>query len=113
MPSSLSSRSAPAIAPQVVLVSADPQLSDRIAGLAAAAGLPVTVVADPRDLRQRGGAAVVLLGADLTSAVLATAAPVRRRGVIVVALGDVAAQTWQDAVALGAEQVAVLPEAEP
>jgi secretion/DNA translocation related CpaE-like protein len=97
----------------VVLVSADPQLSDRIAGLAAAAGLPLAVATDPHDVRLREVPSVVLLGADLTSAVLARAAPLRRPGVIVVALGDVAAQTWQDAVALGAEQVAVLPEAEP
>ncbi len=99
--------------PSVRLVSADPHLADRIAGLASAAGVPVQVVSDPGDLIRSDRSGLVLLGADLTGAMRAVAGSPRPAGLVVVALGEVAAHTWQDAVALGAEHVAVLPEAEP
>ncbi len=106
MMSSLPSRS-------VSLVTADPLLADRIAGLASAAGVPVQVVADPGDLPRSDRSGLILIGADLAGAMRAVVGPSRPPALVVVALGEVAAQTWQDAVALGAEHVAVLPDAEP
>jgi len=97
----------------VLLVSADPGLCDRLAGLAQVAGVDLLAVPDV------GAAAPLWLTAELVlvgvdaAAVSRDRPPPRRPTVVLVAEGAADAQVWRDAVVLGVEQVAVLPEAEP
>jgi secretion/DNA translocation related CpaE-like protein len=97
----------------VLLVSRDPGLQDRLAGLGQAAGVSLLTVADVGAASAVWSSArLVLVGPDAAGAARERP-PQRRRGVVVVALGAAEPELWRDAVALGAEQVAVLPEAEP
>jgi secretion/DNA translocation related CpaE-like protein len=96
-----------------LLATADPGLLDDLLRLAAAAGVEVEVAADAGAAR-RGWprAPLVLLGDDLADRV-AAAGPPRRPGVVLVGLDLDDAQVWQRGVAVGAEHVAFLPDAEP
>ena len=126
----------------VLLVSADPGLCDRLAGLAQMAGVPLLTVPDAGAAAPLWRAAeLVLIGAD-AAATSRERPPPRRPAVILVAEArdGVPAQdhgpardhglardygpahdpgpgpdpqVWRDAVTLGVEQVVVLPEAEP
>lgn len=96
-----------------LLATADPGLLDDLLRLAAAAGVEVEVAADPGSARRAWARApLVLLGDDLADRV-AAAGPPRRTGVVLVGLDLDDAQVWQRGVAVGAEHVAFLPDAEP
>lgn len=103
--------------PEILLLTADPALRERLRGIAAAVGVPLRTESrvPPGGW---GGAALVLLGSDLARLppeVAALRPPPRGRSGAVVVVGTAPASDslWQDAVAVGAEQVALLPDAEP
>jgi cellulose biosynthesis protein BcsQ len=94
--------------PVVLAVTDDPDLLDRLTGLAATAGVSLGHLSvpgpgwpPPEQVR------LVLAGAD------ADLPAQRRPGIVLVSAGEPPVQVWRTAVAVGAERVAVLPEAEP
>ena len=95
-----------------LIATADPVLLDDLNRLAAAAGVEpdrVTVAADAR--RGWSSAPLVLVGRDLARALAATS-PQRRDGVVLVSRDLDDAQIWELGVALGAEAVVLLPDAQ-
>jgi secretion/DNA translocation related CpaE-like protein len=100
-----------------LLITADPVLLDDVLRLAAAAGVDLEVAADAAAARRSwSGAPVVLVGGDLSDPVggLVRSGALPRRGDVVVVTADLDdASVWQRAVAVGAEHVACLPDAEP
>ncbi len=116
----------PAPAGPPVLLTGDPALAEDVQRLALAAGAEIVVAADPQTRAAQG--ALVLVGADLAAALArrrhrptgtagsllvvgwsAQALPAQSPpGPDVVGPGAL----WRDAVALGAEQVALLPDAQ-
>ena len=95
-----------------LLVTADPVLLDDLLRLTAAAGSEAEVASDGASARRRwADASVVVVDARLAGA-LADPPPPRRDGVVLVCddLDDSA--VWQRGVAVGAERVVVLPDAE-
>lgn len=99
--------------PTIAVVSDDAELLRRLDVLAAAAGA-VLVRSSASDRAPAGD--LVLLGTDRLPAADGPTgrSPIiaRRARVVVVATGDPPPSTWQQALAVGAEHVAVLPEAE-
>ncbi|MFC4943256.1 septum site-determining protein Ssd [Pseudonocardia sp. GCM10023141] len=96
----------------LVMVS-DTELLDGILRLAAAAGCELHRVLDASQARHLWpGAPLVLLDARAAHQCAEAALP-RRGGVVVAVRGDPAAEVWRHAVAIGAEHVVSLPEAEP
>lgn len=96
--------------PVVLLVSARARLVEEVQRLAAAAGADVRTVPDVEAAGAHWwDAALVLLGDDAAG----RGVPRRRPGVVLLASGDVPDRVWRWAVDVGAEHVAVLPEAEP
>ena len=96
-----------------LLVTADPDVLDDVLRLAAASCVEVEVVPDAVGARAPWATApLVLVGADVAE-MLDRARLRRRAGVVVVGLDRDDAAVWQRAVAVGAEHVAVLPDAEP
>jgi secretion/DNA translocation related CpaE-like protein len=99
--------------PRPILLTADADLLDDLLRLAAAAGNEVDVAPDPVAARPRYlTAPVALIGADQAAACLRAGLP-RRPRVILVARGAPGDEIWSIAEPLGADHVAVLPEAEP
>ncbi|GIE57609.1 septum site-determining protein Ssd [Actinoplanes octamycinicus] len=99
--------------PRPLLVTADPVLLDDLLRLAAAAGSEVDVAPDPVAARPRfRPAPVVLIGADQAMPCLRAGLP-RRPRIVLVARGAPGDEIWSVAEPLGADHVAVLPEAEP
>ncbi|KUL39075.1 septum site-determining protein Ssd [Actinoplanes awajinensis] len=99
--------------PRPLLITADADLLDDLLRLAAAAGNEVDVAPDPIAGRPRYlPAPVVLIGADQVLPGLRARLP-RRPRVIVVARGAPGDEIWSAAEPLGADHVAVLPDAEP
>lgn len=100
----------PAVRPLVL--STDDGFRDALLRLAAAAGVTPDVTANPLAARRCWSTASLVVVADDVVAAVAEGAPPRRPGVVVAtrAPGDLA--VWQQAVALGAEQVLVLPSDE-
>ncbi|HEX6922045.1 MAG TPA: septum site-determining protein Ssd [Actinomycetes bacterium] len=95
-----------------LVVTADPALLDDLLRLAAAAGAEVEVAHDMTAARGSWpGAPLVVLGDDLAAAA-ARAEPPRRPGVVLVGVDLDDARVWQRAVAVGAETVVFLPDAE-
>jgi secretion/DNA translocation related CpaE-like protein len=95
-----------------LLISSDPLLVADVQRLSAAAGVVPEVVRDPAHaLRWWSGAPVVLVGSDCAS-VLAAASPPRRPRVFVLGRAPVADALFRDALGVGAETVAGLPESE-
>jgi secretion/DNA translocation related CpaE-like protein len=96
-----------------LVVTADPDLLDDILRLAAAAGVEVDVAPDPIAARHGWSRApLVLIGDDLS--VVLGRAGVRRRDDVVLVGGDLDdAAIWERACGVGAEHVALLPDAEP
>jgi secretion/DNA translocation related CpaE-like protein len=96
-----------------LLVTADPELLDDLLRLAAVAGVDVDVAPDPVAARQSWATAVlILVGDDLAVAV--RRGGVRRREHVVLVGRDLDdASIWERAVGVGAEHVALLPDAEP
>ncbi|MBP2475257.1 secretion/DNA translocation related CpaE-like protein [Crossiella equi] len=95
----------------LVLVNED-TLLDEVLRVAAAAGRDVERAPDLAAVRQRWSRAPLVVLDDQTVADAAVAGLPRRGGVFVLCRSTPAEDTWAHAVAIGAEHVAVLPEAE-
>jgi secretion/DNA translocation related CpaE-like protein len=96
-----------------LVVTADPELLDDLLRLAAAAGTDVDVAPDPAAARPRFAAApLVLIGADQAGPCLRARLP-RRPRIVLVGHPPAVDDAWKLAEPLGAEHVAVLPDAEP
>lgn len=101
--------------PRPLLITSDPLLLDDVVRLAAAAGVEMTVREEPH-VSSWSHAPLVFVGDDALGTAAARALP-RRDSVVVVRRGTglhgdaTPAETWQGAVALGAEHVAELPDA--
>lgn len=94
-----------------LLVSSDADLIDDVLRLAAANEIEIHLATDAESARSRWQLApLVLVGADVGIDV-AAARMTRRRDVVLVTR-EPSTDTWQHAVALGAEHVVSLPEAE-
>lgn len=94
-----------------LLVSNDAELIDEVLRLAAANGVEVHLAADAESARSRWPLApLVIVGADAVTQ-LAGARMGRRPGVVLVSHGPTS-DDWMQAVALGAEHVVRLPDAE-
>jgi len=105
----------PSSARSVLARTADPRLADDLQRLAAAAGVPLTVRPDLPDAREIEGCPLLVVGGDLaagTARQLARrASPRPERVPVLLVTNDLDdADVWQHAVALGAEQVVVLPD---
>jgi secretion/DNA translocation related CpaE-like protein len=105
----LAAGSAEAVRP--LLVTADPDLLEELLRFCAQVGCEPAVA----DVPETAGALwrsarLVLIGADAASRL--GPAPARRDGVVLVGRDSADAAVWRSAVALGAEQVLFLPEAE-
>jgi hypothetical protein len=95
-----------------LLVTADPDLLDDVLRLAAVAGVEIEVAADAASSRSAWSSApLVLAGVDLGES-LSRAALRRRNAVVMVSRDLDDARVWKLAVDVGAEHVAVLPDAE-
>ena len=95
-----------------LLVSSDALLVSDVQRLSAAAGVVPELVRDPAQaLRRWASAPVVLVGADCVAA-LAAMCPARRPRVYVLGRTPVGDALFRDALAVGAETVAALPESE-
>jgi secretion/DNA translocation related CpaE-like protein len=96
-----------------LLIASRPGLVDDVLRLSAAAGVSVELGPEPGAVRASWTSApLVLVEADAAAACVRLAFP-RRPGVVVVSAGEPSEGVWRDAVAVGAERVAVLPDAEP
>jgi secretion/DNA translocation related CpaE-like protein len=99
-----------------LLVTADPDLLDDLLRLAAAAGVELAVVPDLVAARTLWPTApLVLLGDDAARSAgggLARGRTPRRHNVVLVVRDGGDAEVWQRAIAVGADQVCLLPEAE-
>ncbi len=95
-----------------LVVTADPDALDELVRLAATAGTEVEVAADATAARRSWSSApLVVLGADVADACARARLP-RRPGVVLLGRDLDDAGVWQQAVAVGAEHVVFLPEAE-
>ncbi|WP_232680899.1 septum site-determining protein Ssd, partial [Nocardioides sp. R-C-SC26] len=93
----------------LLMIGADPALTQEVHRLAAAAGVLPTVHASAGSaLSEWSAAALVLVGAD-AAAEAAELMPARRDGVVVVALGAAPDRLFRDALRLGATGVVELP----
>ncbi|KHD78527.1 septum site-determining protein minD [Actinoplanes utahensis] len=93
-------------------MTADPDLLDDLLRLAAVGGADTDVAPDPAAARARwSGAPFVLVGVDQAAACLRARLPRRTRVVLIGHAGAIA-PAWNVADLLGAEHVAVLPEAD-
>ena len=91
----------------------DTDLLDAVLRTAAAAGCEVVRALDPTEARRTWpGAPVVVLDPDAARACADSGLP-RRRGVVVAVSGEPPPEAWKHAVAVGADHVISLPEAEP
>jgi len=94
-----------------LLISSDSELIDDVLRLAAANAVEIHLATDVEGARSRWPLApLVLVGADAGLA-LAGARMTRRRDVVLVTR-EPTADTWQNAVTLGAEHVVTLPDAD-
>lgn len=99
--------------PAVLIATADVALLDVLLRLAAAADVESVVAGDLQRARSAwNGAALVCVGEDLAGD-LAGADPPRRSGVVLVTGGERGADVYRQAVRIGAQDVATLPDAEP
>ncbi|MDQ6649255.1 MAG: hypothetical protein M3Z02_03970 [Actinomycetota bacterium] len=95
-----------------LLVSEDPLLVDDVARLGAVAGVELEVASGPAAARPGWSSApVALVGGDAAQSCAGAALP-RRSGVVLVSRDLDDAAVWQRGVALGAEHVIFLPDAE-
>jgi secretion/DNA translocation related CpaE-like protein len=99
--------------PRPLVLTADPRLRDDLLRLAAAAGAEPDVAGDAAAAGPLWRAApLALVGSDRIAEVAGARLP-RRPGLVVVAQRPAEPFVWPTAIALGAEQVAELPDAEP
>ncbi|MGZ4626240.1 MAG: septum site-determining protein Ssd [Kineosporiaceae bacterium] len=97
---------------EVLVVAEDPEPAQTLARLARGAGARVVVAPSPAAAGpawRRAGLVLAQWPVDVGASVFGW----RREGLVLVCAGRPDAAAWQDAVHLGAEHVAVLPEAEP
>src|SRR5919107_799963 len=95
------------------LSTSDSDHLDAVLRTAAAAGCEVVRALDPTEARRTWpGAPVVVLDPDAARACADSGLP-RRRGVVVAVSGEPPPEAWKHAVAVGADHVISLPEAEP
>ncbi|MGI8334991.1 septum site-determining protein Ssd [Actinomadura scrupuli] len=96
--------------PVVLIVTADPWLSDRLLRLAAAADVAAGVARDLEQVRLAWHSVPLLLvGAELADRLYGSP---RRPGVVLVASGEQGPEVYRQAIELGAQDVAVLPDRE-
>lgn len=101
-----------AVGARPLIASGDSQVLDELSRLCAAASVTPEVVADPDRVRLLwSNAPLVLVGADQARDVAALSLGLRS-GVVLVSGGGESAEVWRQAVALRAEEVAVLPDAQ-
>lgn len=96
-----------------IVMTSDGELLDALLRLAAAAGIDLTRTADVADTRRLWAHATIVLLDPAAAALCAQARLPRRTSVVVAVRGDPPPQAWQEAVAIGAEHVVSLPDAEP
>jgi len=96
----------------LVMVS-DPELLDAVLRTAAAAGCEVVRAHDPTEARRSWSGAPLVVLDPAAARVCAAGALPRRPGIVVAVSGDPPPEAWKHAVAVGAEHVISLPEAEP
>jgi secretion/DNA translocation related CpaE-like protein len=99
--------------PRPLLITDDPGLLDDLLQVAATAGTQLDVAADPVAGRHRYSTAPVVLVAAESVAACRRAGFRRRSGVVVVGRASSGDPPWEAADALGAEHIAVLPDAAP
>ncbi|HET9654034.1 MAG TPA: septum site-determining protein Ssd [Kineosporiaceae bacterium] len=93
---------------EVVAVTGEPWLADRLSALAEAAGIGLHLRSDlPVGWSSRIRASLILVGAEVDPG------GERRDGVVLVCGSDPEPEVWRRAIACGAEQVVVLPDGEP
>jgi secretion/DNA translocation related CpaE-like protein len=97
---------------QPLIVTADESLLDALLRLTAAAGVSPDVAPDQVAARRLWSTASLVLVADDVAAAVADAAPPRRPGVLVVTRSGSHVPVWRHALAVGAEQLLVLPDEE-
>lgn len=98
--------------PRPLILTTDQQLLDELLRLAVAAGVDAEVAADPGAVRRSWrGAPLVLVGSDRAAEVARRDLP-RRAGTILVGRDPDDGGVWQQALLIGAEQVAILPDCE-
>jgi secretion/DNA translocation related CpaE-like protein len=112
MPISLPISPEPSTTNRPLLVTADPELLDDVLRLGAAAGVDVDVAHDAVGARSGWSSAALVLVGDDQSMAMGRASMRRRAGVVLVGRG-VDGDIWKRAMGVGAEHVALLPEAEP
>jgi secretion/DNA translocation related CpaE-like protein len=95
-----------------LVMASDPELLDTLLRLAAAAGCEIARAVDPADARRRWLDAPLVVLDDTAARACAEAALPRRSGVVVAVCGDPPPETWRHAVAVGAEHVVSVPQAE-
>ncbi len=94
-----------------LLVTASDPVMDHVLAMAAAQGIDMHVAPDIESARSRwSGASIVIVGDDLAAAAAQARLP-RREGLVLACLEE-SEGTWRSAVALGAEHVARLPDAD-
>jgi secretion/DNA translocation related CpaE-like protein len=99
--------------PLPLVITGDPDLLDDLLRLAAAGGTEIDLAPDPAAARPRYPfAPIVLVGADQAAACL-LAGFARRRHVVIAGHTPIVDAAWELAGQLGAEHIALLPEAEP
>ena len=99
-------------APRPLALTHDPLLLDDLLRLAAVAGAELEVAADPGAVRRSWRSApLVLVGSDCAAEVARRELP-RRAATILVGRDPDDGAVWQQALAIGAEQVAILPDCE-
>ena len=99
--------------PRPLFVCSDELLLEDLLRLAAAAGVEPVVAADAAAARAGWSAATVVLVADQMSGQIEAAGLPRRDGVALVSRNLDNARVWEQAVRIGAQSVALLPEAQP
>ncbi len=103
----------------VLVLTADPRLADELHRLAAAAGVALDLRAELPDARTIEGCLLLVVGGDLAASVARQVSrrPIQggrpeRTPVLLVTDDADDAGVWQHAMAVGAEQVVVLPDAQ-
>lgn len=97
----------------LLVITEDPDLTEQLQRLSAAAGVSPEIAVGPAAARRSWRrAAGILVGADAAETVAAAGMP-RREGVVLVSTAQATPLLWQRGLALHADSVVVLPQAAP